>query len=407
MWDLEKRQVVQNLHPNFPITELAFAPTGDAMIGFNTNRVPVRWPIRSKEPPCLLPEVAGSVHGRFSPKGDVIAVATQSGTVQLVDSRTAGSMPGSPRDVFTPKPVAFAADGRRLLTEGFQSWTDYSTTGDHSSHGFSPGMGPHETMLMPAGERASVSPDQSLIARYTAGREKKEHGIDLLDGRTGEAGRTNRAESAGSQADVLARRSIHLCVIAGSAYSRMGHDVRPRGDEDSGTRSGICGSQLVVSSTGAYIATASVTFKDAKETIRVFDSSSGAQVFTATAAKGQPRIAFSPDSRWFAAVVASDDPDADRELRIWDVDTGKVRLGLPKLGGQPAFSPDGRTLAVTHEDGIVLLEVATGQARHEFHHHGSVEAAWPGEPTVVSSRRRVPKRPFTCGTFPAIARARL
>jgi WD40 repeat protein len=225
VWDLSKRQLVQNLKPSFPIEELAFAPTGDAVIGFNKTRPPVRWPIRSKEPPQMLPEVAGGILGRFSPNGSVLAVATQSGTVQLVDSRTAGSLPGSPREVFTPKPVAFAADGGRLVT-GFQSWTDYSTTGNDEQLALS-GRG-HTNDADAAGERASVSPG-SVAHRSVHGgpAREEEHGIDLLDARTGEA-RLNRAESAGSQADILTRQSIHLRVIAGSTNPRMGHDVRPR-----------------------------------------------------------------------------------------------------------------------------------------------------------------------------------
>jgi hypothetical protein len=52
-----------------------------------------------------------------------------------------------------------------------------------------------------------------------------------------------------------------------------------------------------------------------------------------------------------------------------------VRISVPTPGGQPAFSPDGRTLAVNHEDAVVLLELATGCVRHEFRHHGTVESA--------------------------------
>jgi WD40 repeat protein len=50
-------------------------------------------------------------------------------------------------------------------------------------------------------------------------------------------------------------------------------------------------------------------------------------------------------------------------------------MSVPTPGGQPAFSPDGRTLAVNHEDAVVLLELATGCVRHEFRHHGTVETA--------------------------------
>ncbi|HKB05578.1 MAG TPA: hypothetical protein VKD90_25360, partial [Gemmataceae bacterium] len=51
------------------------------------------------------------------------------------------------------------------------------------------------------------------------------------------------------------------------------------------------------------------------------------------------------------------------------------------------FSPDGRTLAVTREDTVVLLELATRQPRHAFKHHGPVEPAvvWRADGRVLAA----------------------
>ena len=90
----------------------------------------------------------------------------------------------------------------------------------------------------------------------------------------------------------------------------------------------------------------------------------------------------------FAATTVSHDPTTSApEVSVWDSATGKLKLGLPGFDGQPAFSPDCRTLAVTHQNGVVLIEVATGQARHEFRHHGQVEPAiaWRSDGRVLAT----------------------
>jgi WD40 repeat protein len=118
-----------------------------------------------------------------------------------------------------------------------------------------------------------------------------------------------------------------------------------------------------------------------EETIQIHDAKTGKQVFAVAGARGTPRIAFSPDGKLVAAVIPPDRPELfSHELRVWETATGRVKISFPGLGGQPAFSPDGRTLAATHEDGIVLMELATGLARHAFRHHGKVEAALAWRP---------------------------
>jgi len=150
-----------------------------------------------------------------------------------------------------------------------------------------------------------------------------------------------------------------------------------------------CTAELLVSPDGRFLAIAQMPMRGMKsDTILVFDARTGDQKLTGDSAPGQPRIAFSGDGRAFAAVTSSRDPSSTLpELSIWDTATGKLKVGLPSIDGQPAFSPDGRTVAVTHERGVLLIELATGRTRHEFRHFGRVEPAlaWRADGRVLAS----------------------
>ncbi len=75
-------------------------------------------------------------------------------------------------------------------------------------------------------------------------------------------------------------------------------------------------------------------------------------------------LAFSPDSKMIAGV-------ADEKIYLWEIGTGKKRIKLEQGGADSlAFSPDGRTIASGHGDGMVCLwEVATGKRICRFDGH--------------------------------------
>lgn len=99
-----------------------------------------------------------------------------------------------------------------------------------------------------------------------------------------------------------------------------------------------------------------------KEGVRLLDAWTGAETgrFT-TGVLAAERIAFSRDGRRLAVQRwGRDDNDFRRELRVFDVDR-KQKLLVEQLDqssqGEPAFSPDGGTVAVTRSRGLDLLSV--------------------------------------------------
>ena len=168
IFDIERSELIKTASPQCMVSGLCLAPDGKTVAAISA--VPLLIPIESEENPRYLNSVFGGMSGRFSPDGSTLAVASRAMAVQLLDVKSASSLPASPRDVLTPWPVEFTENGDRLLVEGFQSWTVIRSRRDQSQCFI---WVWHETMLFSASDRAAVSPDRSLIARCTAGRKDK------------------------------------------------------------------------------------------------------------------------------------------------------------------------------------------------------------------------------------------
>lgn len=395
VWDADDRELVNTIEPRSLITGLAMTPDGTSVVAFASRGPAVLWPVERNSRKIVgkvVADVYSGTLGRFSPDGAVLAVATQQMAVQLVDMQT-GTLPASPKNVFASRPVAFASDGGRLLLEGFQSWIDYPLRVDESPRGYVPGKGPDESGVLAGADRAAVSPDRTLIARCTRG--KKEEGafsIDLLDAQSGEirrridVSRTTWRPAFSPDGRVLYALSADRLVHGWDV--RTGREVM-HSNQPMSEQTGPCTSQLIVSPDSKHLAVAQKVFGVGVkvDTIRVIDASSGEQVFAIDGAIGDPRMAFSADGTSFAAIRAPHESATVGELCVWESCSGRLKVGISGLNGQPAFSPDGRTVAVTHDHGVVLIEVATGQARHEFRHHGKVEPAlaWRSDGRVIAA----------------------
>jgi WD40 repeat protein len=93
-------------------------------------------------------------------------------------------------------------------------------------------------------------------------------------------------------------------------------------------------------------------------TPKLWDISSGAVLRSYVGHTAAVRaLTISPNERWLASAGASKE-DGDGTLRIWDFATGTEQskyFPMPGWTYSAAWSPDGNTLATTHDSGILQL----------------------------------------------------
>ncbi len=269
-------------------------------------------------------------------------------------------------------------------------WTEYPTTGDEPALTFDPGVVAGEPFYGQAGDRAAVSPDRSRMVRCTrVDQVAPVYNLVVIDTAT-------RNELKRIPLPGRIRRptfSPDGKIVYGVAADRRVHgwDLETGEEVMKGLRSaGDLVDRLYVSPDGRYVATAVLVLADVQQpnSIQVWDAKTGEAVLAAEAGFGRPYVAFAPDGKRVAATVAADPRQRTNahELRVWDLATQERTATFADYDGQPAFSPDGRTLAVTRADHVVLLELATGRERHIFRHHGRVEPvlAWRPDGRVLA-----------------------
>jgi hypothetical protein len=99
-------------------------------------------------------------------------------------------------------------------------------------------------------------------------------------------------------------------------------------------------------------------------------------------------VAFSPDGTLLASAATIN----DRVVKLWEVDTWKLRAALPSLG-PVAFSLDGKTLTTQEPRTAAVWDVRTGQGLRRF------PLLQPIDPTARRANAAAAPHPTTVGSF--------
>ncbi len=103
-----------------------------------------------------------------------------------------------------------------------------------------------------------------------------------------------------------------------------------------------------------------LAYGGSSDEIYLFDATTGKELHRLKSGNTPACVAFSPDGKTLAATCM------DSVLRLWNVETGEVRLECHKDKRRSftytvSFSPDGRRIAQAKHDAIILWDAATGK----------------------------------------------
>jgi RNA polymerase sigma factor (sigma-70 family) len=302
---------------NVPIV---FSPDGKALVtqstefaaGFARVVTSIKlWDVATGKPgrPVAVEKEESAHDPAFSPDGQVLAWATDAGTVVLTDAATGKELRRLKND--GPGRFAFAPDGKTVVTllAGHRAGAVWDVATGKEVRRLGKPM--ERPAAMPRGvfltmPVLAISPDGKRLA--SAGEDSTLTLWDLTTGRELHA-------FAGHQSSLLAVR-----------FSPDGKTLTSRGGDG---------------------------------TVRTWDAATGKEIRQARAASEFGSL-LSPDGRRLAKVAA------DGTLTVSDAATGKEQCaikGAGQGGVELTFSPDGKTLAVSRfQDAVVhLYDLATGK----------------------------------------------
>ncbi|MEV5848805.1 hypothetical protein AB0M32_43250 [Streptomyces sp. NPDC051985] len=355
------------------VRTLAFSPDGTTLASGSDDGTVRLWDVSSRRPRITLTGHTDAVNAvAFSPDGATLASGDSSGTLRLWNAASRRPRATLREPGIDTTTVAFGPDGttlaigassRRSPDSRVRLWN--TATGEITR--LPPGRG-HNVSIAFSPDGGTVASGDSLgtvtLWDTATGRRKKTlHGAGAAVAFSPDGSTLATSDYDGT---------VTLRDAATGGTQKVFPDKPAAGTEPS----------LVFDSAGTMIA---ATGKLGR--VRLLDVGSGHVMPTLSmpqeetaagtasptkdhgiADKAVRSAAFSPDGKTLAT------SNQDGTVRLWNPATADIEDTFPDAGTVLAFSPDGTTLAVGHGDGddggsVSLLDIATGYARVEFVGH--------------------------------------
>lgn len=380
------------------VYDLAFAPDGASILASTSGQYTFDLDARSLFQTGMR-NAAYSAWDAISLSGGRFVAAGDDGVVHMVDAATGASETLLVGHRGPARALCFANDAGTIYSAGedgtLRRWRKDFALHEEARLGATPGvpclaLSPSGTALAVAGENGviqiwdthtlqvvtswkghdhtinavSFAPDESLLVSAS-----KDHTAKAWDWRDGRLLATIYTSANWLEAAVFTPdgRSLYLsgrdAAIRRFRVSDWSSDATWSGHTDR-----VWG--LAVSSDGRRLASAS---RD--RTFRVWDTASGATVWTRHCLEPVGAVAFSPDGRTLAAATSRSSYNAafSGEVELWDSTTRQPRAIIRGHGDEVngiAFTPDGKTFISTSADRTARLwDAFSGQERAVLRGH--------------------------------------
>jgi RNA polymerase sigma factor (sigma-70 family) len=384
LWDLATGKELSRLKAQITTKggggycHLAFSPDQKTLaLGPSDNSL-VLWDAVTGKELHHLWNRAGAFGLAFAPDSRALAVGADDHTVTLWDAATGKELRlqgGHSRPLLT---LAFAPDGQTLATAGGDGTVRLWHTGTGKEVRLIEGYGVYDL---------AFAPDGGTLALAASHRDVPWYGLVLIDTATGKERRLAE-HSAAVQAVVFTLDGKTL-ISGGVDKTVRFHDVAT--GKELRRLGGLRGEvrTLALTPDGQSLLTTTFDVENFRGGLvcRLWDTATGKEQSGLFHQGSMKAVVFSPDGRT-AALALHDDT-----IRLIDMVSGRIvcrfeRDPMNRGAGDPstrahahfgspirsrydslAFAPDGKAIAASEGDRVVVYEAATGRVRSEFRGH--------------------------------------